>query len=152
MAQEIRFISKVFLLIPGIVCMVRGPLQQDLVRSILRPEVHCSQDSQTQLGHFHIKCGRYQLSCSLHIHRLNFMITSLLYILSEKMCVFMNACHFVQNLFHACCSCCFDCLLSVTRTLLCFSMSKYMSLLLKNVTVSLMKLLHTLLGCQCHVE
>lgn len=49
MIQKIRFISKVFLLIPVIACRVRDPLQQDLVRSILRPQVHCSQDSQTQL-------------------------------------------------------------------------------------------------------
>lgn len=52
MIQDIRFISKVFLLIPVIICRVRVPVQQDLVRSTLGAQVPCSQDSQTQLVAF----------------------------------------------------------------------------------------------------
>lgn len=131
-----------------IVCRVRVPLHRTWWGAYWGLRSTAVRTARHNLcWHFHLKCGRYQLTCSLHIHRLNFMTTTLPYILSEKMCVLMNACHFVPNLSRACCGCRFACLLSVTRTLSCFSISKYNSLLSKNLTILHKASPQTLLGC-----
>lgn len=66
------------------------------------PSSAAVRPTRHNLGHFQVKGCRRQLSCCLHIHTLDFMTTTLSYILSENvfLCVLVCACHFVQNLSH----------------------------------------------------
>lgn len=66
-------------------------LQTQFWWALLRQHKDTVQLSPHMLGQLHsswgwYQCGRYQLTCSLHIHRLNFLTPTLSYILSERMC------------------------------------------------------------------